>query len=385
MRGPAGERDTGPRSPPAGPVRIAGASGGRDQGRVQTEEVGMGPATWGACVRQLPRWRRLLWAIGLGLAGVALFPLLLVAQVTATSAATTSWNVGSAPTPAALADIPPDYLALYQAAARTCEGLGWGILAGIGKVESDHGRSPLAGVRSGANAAGAAGPMQLGIGGAAGNTWGGAPVRAVPPDVPYGTDGGGDGVADVYDPADAIFAAARLLCANGAGDPRTLEDAVWAYNHSPAYYRQVIAWAARYVEAAGACGEAAAGAPSPAAAGAVCFALAQLGKPYLWGGTGPDRFDCSGLTMMAYRSVGVAIPRTSAAQFRGLPAKVPVAALLPGDLVFYATDLTDPATIHHVGMVITGGRMIEAPYTGASIRIRPWDRPDLIGAVRPAG
>jgi cell wall-associated NlpC family hydrolase len=302
----------------------------------------MGPATWGACVRQLPRRRRLIWALGLGLAVVALFPLLLVAQVTATSAATTSWNVGSAPTPAALEDIPPDYLALYQAAARTCEGLGWGILAGIGKVESDHGRSPLAGVHSGAN-------------------------------------------ADVYDPADAIFAAARLLCANGAGDPRTLEDAVWAYNHSTAYYRQVIAWAARYVKAAGACGEAAAGAPSPAAAGAVCFALAQLGKPYLWGGTGPDRFDCSGLTMMAYRSVGVAIPRTSAAQFRGLPAKVPVTALLPGDLVFYATDLTDPATIHHVGMVIMGGRMIEAPYTGASIRIRPWDRPDLIGAVRPAG
>lgn len=345
----------------------------------------MSPATWATLVRCLPRPRRLLWGLGIGLAAVALFPLLLVAQVTATSAATTTWNVGSAPTPAALQDIPPGYLALYQAAARTCQGLSWGILAGVGKVESDHGRSPLAGVRSGANAAGAAGPMQLGIGGAAGNTWGGAPVRAVPPDLPYGTDGGGDGVADVYDPADAIFAAARLLCANGAGDPRTLEDAVWAYNHSTAYYRRVIAWAARYVEAAGACGEAAAGAPSPAAAGAVCFALAQLGKPYLWGGTGPDRFDCSGLTMMAYRSVGVAIPRTSAAQFRGLPAKVAVTALLPGDLVFYATDLTDPDTIHHVGMVITGGRMVEAPYTGASIRIRPWDRPDLIGAVRPAG
>ena len=337
MRGRAAGRDSGARSPRAGLVRIAGASGGRDQGGGEAEEVGMSPATWGTLVRHLPRPRRLVWGLGLGLAAVALLPLLLVAQATATSAATTTWNVGSAPTPAALRDIPPDDLALYHAAARTCPGLSWGILAGIGKVESDHGRSPLPGARSGANR------------------------------------------------ADAIFAAARLLCANGAGDPRTLEDAVWAYNHSTAYYRQVIAWAARYVEAAGACGEAAAGAPSPAAAGAVCFALAQLGKPYLWGGTGPDRFDCSGLTMMAYRSVGVAIPRTSAAQFRGLPAKVPVTALLPGDLVFYATDLTDPDTIHHVGMVVTGGRMIEAPYTGASIRIRPWDRPDLIGAVRPAG
>src|SRR6266545_8192331 len=77
------------------------------------------------------------------------------------------------PVPAASsrANIPADYLALYRSAASTCRGLSWTVLAGVGKVESDHGRSPLPGVRSGENSAGAGGPMQIGIGGKAGPTW----------------------------------------------------------------------------------------------------------------------------------------------------------------------------------------------------------------------
>jgi hypothetical protein len=139
------------------------------------------------------------------------------------------------PSPAARADIPPGYLALYrQAPARWCPGLGWGVLAAVGKVESDHGRARLPGVRSGANRAGAAGPMQLGIRGKAGPTW-----------QRYRTDGNHDGRRSVYDPADAIPAAARYLCAHGArrGDVR---GALYAYNHSGRYVARVLAVARRY-------------------------------------------------------------------------------------------------------------------------------------------
>ena len=137
------------------------------------------------------------------------------------------------PSAAARADIPTSYLALYRQAAGGCPGLSWSVLGGIGKVESDHGRSRLPGVRSGWNAAGAAGPMQFGIGvSRAGNAW-----------ARYGADFDRDGHASVYDPGDAIPAAARYLCAAGA--PRRLDRALYAYNHSWAYVAKVKAIAAR--------------------------------------------------------------------------------------------------------------------------------------------
>jgi cell wall-associated NlpC family hydrolase len=116
---------------------------------------------------------------------------------------------------------------------------------------------------------------------------------------------------------------------------------------------------------------------------AIAFARAQLGKPYLWGGTGPDRYDCSGLTMMAYRSAGVVLPRTSRQQWYAGPHVPSMLDLAPGDLVFYATDTNDPSTIHHMGMYVGAGLMIEAPYTGSVGRTRSINRPDYIGAVRP--
>jgi len=138
------------------------------------------------------------------------------------------------PSAAARADIPFGYLRLYRTAARRCPGLSWSVLAAVGKVESDHGRSRLPGVRSGWNTAGAAGPMQFGIGtGRAGNAW-----------AHYGTDFNGDGQISVYDPGDAIAAAARYLCAAGA--PRRLDRALYAYNHSWSYVAKVKATAARY-------------------------------------------------------------------------------------------------------------------------------------------
>jgi hypothetical protein len=140
------------------------------------------------------------------------------------------------PSPLAQADIPGRYLGLYQHAARQdCPGLSWTILAAVGKVESDHGRARLPGVRSGWNRAGAAGPMQFGIGvGRAGNAW-----------ARYGTGRRGD----VYKPEQAIPAAARYLC--DAGAPRGLDGALYAYNPSSAYVARVKRWAARYTQGRG--------------------------------------------------------------------------------------------------------------------------------------
>ena len=138
------------------------------------------------------------------------------------------------PSRAATTDIPRAYLTLYRQAAPHCPGLSWSILAAIGKVESDHGRARLPGVRSGWNHAGAAGPMQFGIGkGRAGNTW-----------ARFGRDYDHDGRRSVYDPGDAIPAAARYLC--DAGAPRRLDVALYAYNPSWGYVTKVKAIARRY-------------------------------------------------------------------------------------------------------------------------------------------
>ena len=118
-----------------------------------------------------------------------------------------------------------------------------------------------------------------------------------------------------------------------------------------------------------------------AAATAVAYAMRQLGKPYQWGAEGPAAFDCSGLTSAAYLAAGVVIPRVSVDQFyAGL--HVAVADLLPGDLVFYADDPANPATIHHVGMYIGKGLMVHAPHTGDVVRIASIWRNGYAGAVR---
>jgi hypothetical protein len=140
------------------------------------------------------------------------------------------------------ADIPPLYLALYQRSARTCPGLPWGVLAGIGKVETNHGRSTLPGVRSGVNAFGCcAGPMQFNIRNGPPSTWD-----------RYGRGG------NVYDPQDAIPAAAWLLCANSirtwrGSDPcpgvigtAAQHHALLRYNAACWYIDQVLSLARRY-------------------------------------------------------------------------------------------------------------------------------------------
>jgi NlpC/P60 family len=115
------------------------------------------------------------------------------------------------------------------------------------------------------------------------------------------------------------------------------------------------------------------------AARAVAFALAQRGKPYQWGGHGPDDYDCSGLTWAAWRHVGVTIPRTAAGQLADLP---PVRGQLqPGDLLVYHSD--GPSR-RHVAMVVDHGRMVEALQAGIPIRVTGL-RSGWLGAVRPEG
>jgi Transglycosylase SLT domain len=143
--------------------------------------------------------------------------------------------LGSQPSPRARGDIPPRLLALYQAAANTCPGLPWSVLAAIGELASDHGRSTARGVTSGTSAAGTAGPMQLGIGGKAGNVL-----------ARYAVDGTGDGIADAYNPADAIFTAANFLCRNGAQGGADLRRAILAYGHADRYLDRVTQIATGY-------------------------------------------------------------------------------------------------------------------------------------------
>ena len=120
--------------------------------------------------------------------------------------------------------------------------------------------------------------------------------------------------------------------------------------------------------------------PAPAvksgAGAAVNTAKAQLGKPYVYGAAGPDSFDCSGLTMYAWRAGGVGLPHSAEMQYNAI-AHISVSQLQPGDLIFYGTP------IHHVGMYVGGGQMIEAPYTGAVVRYASIYRSDLVGAGRP--
>jgi len=115
------------------------------------------------------------------------------------------------------------------------------------------------------------------------------------------------------------------------------------------------------------------------------WALTQLGKPYQWGAAGPATYDCSGLTMVAWAHAGVQLLHYTGYQWQEGP-HVPLNQLRRGDLLFFATNTADPSTIHHVGIYIGSGMMVDAPFTGAFVRIDSMYQPGgLIGAVRPAG
>jgi cell wall-associated NlpC family hydrolase len=275
-----------------------------------------------------------------------------------------------APSADALSAIPAGYLALYQQAAATCPGLSWTVLAAIGTVESDNGQSTLPGVKLGANAAGAMGPLQM-----LGPTFA-AYDQPVPP--------GGANPPSPYDPTDAVYAAARMLCVNGGRNDTNLTQAVWDYNHSQSYVTEVLDLAARYGQAA------TSAPPSAAAATALAYALSHLGTPYRWGGETPGvGFDCSGLTQAAYAAAGISLPRVAQEQFDAGPLVPSGQVLEPGDLVFFGSSTSD---VTHVGIVVNpAGEMIDAPHTGAQVRIEgfptaidaPWGSDLYLGATRP--
>ncbi|MGW0331286.1 NlpC/P60 family protein [Streptomyces sp. NPDC003011] len=124
-------------------------------------------------------------------------------------------------------------------------------------------------------------------------------------------------------------------------------------------------------------GPATAQAPHPRAAAAVSYAYAKLGSPYVWGATGPDAFDCSGLMQAAYRSAGISLPRTTYAQI-GAGRRVARSELLPGDLVFFYSGVS------HVGLYVGDGQMVHAPNPSAPVRVAPISEMPFAGATRVA-
>jgi cell wall-associated NlpC family hydrolase len=299
------------------------------------------------------------WLVAGAAVAVGLSLTLLLLAAVAPTASQASTSLAGGPSVAALSGIPPTYLALYMSAARTCPGLPWGLLAGIGEVESDHGQSTAPGVRSGVNYAGAEGPMQF------------EPATFAQ----YAVDGDHDGQLSAYDPADAIYTAAAMLCANGAASSTAagIRQAVFAYNHSQAYVNDVLGWAARYTVPV----------PSGEAATAIAFALRQIGKPYQWGAAGPDAYDCSGLVYAAYAAAGIHIARTTFGWRQDGPP-VPLTQIQPGDLLFSAGSDGTPASPGHVVMYLGAGQIVQAPQTGEDVQIDPLDLAGVVAATRPA-
>ncbi|MEU8951606.1 NlpC/P60 family protein [Streptomyces sp. NPDC048489] len=312
------------------------------------------------------------------------------------------------------ADIPPRMLTAYKKAVQKvgeyvpkCRAMGWPILAGIAKVESDHaaGRTISAG--------GDIRPKIYGVllngSGVGGNTsavtdtdngrWDGnadgeravGPFQFLPSTwSAIGKDANDDGTADPHNADDAALGAAVYLCGGGRNlaQRSQLKSAIWQYNHSDAYVADVLGWVDQYTAAAQAPDL---GTVTGKARDVLAAALSQRGVPYSWGGgnaagasygiccspsgksgTGIKGFDCSGLTTYAFAGAGIRLPRTAAAQAgagRRIPASAGTGGLAAGDLVFFAYATGFDSTIYHVGIYVGGGQMVNAARPGTVVRL----------------
>ena len=180
--------------------------------------------------------------------------------------------------------------------------------------------------------------------------------------------------------AQAANAEQEAKLASLQGEIRTLVDEAAAAKRASEDAAARAAYQSRPVTSGGGSGGGSSvGTPPPSsggAAAAVAYAQAQVGKPYRYAGAGPNDFDCSGLTMMAWRQGGVSMPHGSIAQSRMFP-RVPDNQMQPGDLVLFYSDL------HHVGIYVGGGMMINATHTGDFVRLQPIWRDTFQFAVRP--
>ena len=318
--------------------------------------------------------------------------------------------------------IPAPVLAAYvQAATRLegeheqCQGMTWPVLAGIGKVESNHV------VDREVSASGDVRPKMLGPpldgSGVGGNTTphfdsdGGeldgdveydravGPMQFLPATwASHGLDGNGDGASDPHNVFDAVWSAAVYLCVSELegvpvdfSDEDDLEAALLRYNRAGWYvdkvrdhidtYTTIAAQAAAEIPMVGS------GTSSEQGRAAAEWALAQVGKPYVWGGEGPHGFDCSGLTMKAWEAAGISLPRVTTDQVNA-GARIGLTELQPGDLLFYDTGAPGGSP-SHVTMYVGGGRMVNAPRTGQNIRIdsveNDYYSKVFVAAVRPGG
>jgi len=316
--------------------------------------------------------------------------LVLAMPVAVATVAVRPQERGGAPTTLALSEIPPNLLHVYRSAAVTCRGLPWQVLAAIGWEESRHGQGrvdpitggvdppiegpPLDGragfalIRDPSTSDGyarALGPMQF-----LSSTW--DRWATVAPDRPP------EAAPDVQNAWDAVFTAARYLCA-GRDQLGDLRNAVLSYNRSDTYVRAVLEKARSYgmggaidtMQVINGSGDR-----------VVAVAMTQLGVPYVWGGETPATgFDCSGLVQWAYAQIGAALPRTTSQQvLAGVP--VNVNDLRPGDLVF-SRSIRDGRTVDlgHVAIYAGGGQVLVAPRTGDVVSLRAV-RPESVQAVR---
>lgn len=343
--------------------------------------------------------RLVAWLAGLVGSGV-----ILVGALVGGSAGRSS----TLPSAVAVADIPAGYLALYQRAALRWQ-LDWAVLAAIGKIECDHGRLVEAGCNppGTVNSAGATGPMQF-----LGSTWrAGTPPLALPaigaPTVQvadgYATDGDGDGLADVWNPADAIAAAGRYLRANGA--PADYRRAIFAYNHADWYVDAVLAKADEYRGAF---------APGSSATSSrvLAWAVGHVGSFTYSQGPTTDRggsiadmqsrepvggsCDCSMFTRWAFAQAGIDVglttvqqwpangllpdleePATSAYVVRGVGPDPPPGGYQPADLIFFGHG---GGADGHVALWLGNGLIVQCSASGGGSNIRP-----LAGYVTPTG